>query len=109
MKWFLAAWPLLLSPVMVWKGFSIDRLGMVSCGRSRLDTKVGGLAENFPMQRVDQADIGPPTRNEIFVTTPVQAIPLQQQHDVVQVRGTMLVVASRETDEIWVHAAPLPT
>lgn len=78
---------------MVSKGFSIGWLGMMSCGKARLNTKVGDLAENFPMQRVGQADIGLPTRNEMFVTIPVQAIPLQQQHDVVQVRGIMLVIS----------------
>ena len=82
MKWFLMAWPLLLSPAMVSKGFSTGLLGMMGDGKARVDTKIDGLAGNFPMQRIDQADIRLPTRNDIFVTIPAQAIPLEQQHDV---------------------------
>lgn len=63
-------------------------------GKARLNTRIGGLTENFPMQRMDQTDIGEPARNEIFVTIPVQTIPLEQQHDVVQARGIMPVVDS---------------
>lgn len=60
--------------------------------KAKLNTKVVGLTEVFPMQRIDQADIELPTRDEDFVTISVQAIPLAQQHDVVQVRGIMLVI-----------------
>lgn len=111
-KWFLAAWPLLLSPAMVSKGFSTGLLGMMGDSKARSNTKVGGPDESFPMQRRDQADIELPAKNEISVTIPVQAIPLAQQHDVVQVkRDNASHLLNERRIRFWVHgpsAAPLP-
>jgi hypothetical protein len=92
---------------MVSKGFSTGLLGMMGCGKAKLNTKVDGLTENFPMQRIYQADIELPTRNEIFVTIPVQAMPLAQQHDVVQVREIMLVICLTKTDQILGACRPV--